>query len=96
MNHANKTTEPISGSSFLTETNLNTERCSGWTGDENPVNYSQLGHRKWLTRQEACDSVQPRLPQLTEKQARPLQKNNADITDSISRFMKVQALWGGA
>lgn len=83
-------------SSFLTETNLNTQRCSGWIGDENPVNHSQLGHWKWLTRREACDSMQPCLPQLTEKQARPPQKNNVDITDIISRFMRVQALWGGA
>lgn len=83
MNHANKTTGPISVSSFLTETNLNTRRCSGWTGDENPVNHSQLGHWKWLTRREACDSVQPHLPQLTEKQARPPQKNTVDIREHL-------------
>lgn len=71
---------------ILTETNLNTKRCSGMdgTGDENPVDYSPLGHWKWLTCQEACDSVQPRLPRLTEKRGRPLQKNKTDVTGRMS------------
>lgn len=95
MNHANKTTGPICFIIFNRDKSKYAKMLR-MDGDEDPVNHSRSGHWKWLTRGEACDSGQPCLPRLAEKQARPPQKNSADIADVISRFMRVQALWGGA
>lgn len=96
MNHANKTQDRFPFHHFNRDKSKYEKMLrDGWgQGMKTRSITVLLGHWKWLTCQEACDSVQPRLPRLTEKRGRPLQKNNADVTGSVSRFMKVQALLG--
>lgn len=82
---------------ILTETHLNTKRCSEMAQAMKTlsITVNRLGHWKWLTCQEAYDSVQPCPLQLAEKQVKLLQRTMRRSLISSLGSLKVQALWGG-
>lgn len=59
------------------------------------ITVNRLGHWKWLTCQEARDSVQPCPLQLAEKHVRLLQRTMRRSLIPSLGSVKVQALWGG-